>query len=96
MKIPRRRVSKQFKGRIKRFGRPNRCDGQDNPTPVGSIEMKIKARKDNENCGQCMDPGIVLRAEQMKNPSKGVFEAPYAAGEFKGTVHRSGNRAVEI
>ena len=53
--------------------------------------MEIETRQYNQNGGKSVDPGIVLGAEQMKDPAKGVLKTPDAAGELEGTARRSGN-----
>ena len=89
-------VSEELESGIQCFRGPNGGNGQHDPAPFCSPEIEIETRGKDRKRSQGMDPCVVLGSKQIGNPSKGIFEAPDAAAELKGTAHRSGSAGFLI
>ena len=87
-------IGEELESCIQCFRGPNGGHGQHDRAPFTSREIEIETRGKHPNCSQGVDPGIVLGAEQMKDPAKGVLETPDAAAELKGTADRSGSALI--
>src|SRR5262245_43895022 len=70
-----------FEGGVHGFRRPYQHDGGDEPAPILAADIEAKAGDHDQDGGDEMEPGVVLRAQHVDDACESEAEASEPRGD---------------
>jgi len=80
-------VGQKFDCRVQCLGRPHRGASEDEQTPLNPGHAKQVTRSQDNDCGDGMNPGVVLRDQCEPNPTSRISETAKSRAELESTFH---------